>query len=77
MSVAYECWSLDAVPSNDGELIEGYHDGRAGDPEPGLNRDPAYRHGWYAGAADAGHIPTPEWLRCLARQMIHRARGAA
>jgi chitinase len=37
------------------EMIEGYHDGRAGWPEPGDNRTYAYWHGWRNGAVDAGH----------------------
>lgn len=37
------------------ELLEGYHDGRAGEPEPGDNRSLSYWHGWRNGAVDGGH----------------------
>ena len=37
------------------EILEGYRDGRAGDPEPGDNRSDAYWHGWTKGAFDGGH----------------------
>jgi hypothetical protein len=41
---------------DDAETIEGYRDGRHGEPEPGDNRSPSYRQGWRAGARDAGRI---------------------
>ncbi len=36
------------------EVLEGYRDGRAGEPAPGGNRSPSYAHGWRNGAVDAG-----------------------
>ena len=39
---------------DDLELIEGYKDGSAGEPEPGDNRSYAYWHGWTKGALDGG-----------------------
>lgn len=70
--MTYECWSLTAANAlDDGELLEGYSDGRSGAPEPGANRAPAYHHGWWAGASDGGHIQTPDWLRVIAHQMVH------
>lgn len=40
---------------DDAEIVEGYHDGRAGEPEPGGNRSRSYRHGWRVGRVDGGH----------------------
>ena len=40
---------------NDAELIEGYHDGRANEGEPGDNRSFSYWHGWRNGMVDGGH----------------------
>jgi hypothetical protein len=40
---------------DEAEMIEGYHDGRAGSPEPGNNRSFSYWHGWRNGAVDGGH----------------------
>lgn len=39
------------------EMIEGYRDGRSGEPAPGDNRSRTYWHGWRVGAMDAGRIP--------------------
>lgn len=40
---------------DEAELLEGYHDGRAGLPEPGNNRSFSFWHGWRNGAVDGGH----------------------
>lgn len=40
---------------NDDEVLEGYHDGLAGETEPGNNRSRSYWHGWRNGALDGGH----------------------
>lgn len=40
---------------DDAETVEGYHDGRAGEPEPGGNRSRSYWHGWRVGRVDGGH----------------------
>lgn len=40
---------------DDDEMIEGYRDGKAGEPEPGDNRSRSYWHGWRNGAVDGGH----------------------
>lgn len=37
------------------EMLEGYRDGRAGEPEPRGNRSRAYWHGWRNGAVDGGY----------------------
>ena len=34
------------------EIVEGYHDGKDGMPEPGDNRSKAYWHGWRNGLND-------------------------
>ncbi|HEV7415871.1 MAG TPA: hypothetical protein VGN98_06920 [Tianweitania sediminis] len=39
------------------EVVEGYRDHRADDPEPGPNRSPAYRWGWCNRRKDNTHIP--------------------
>jgi hypothetical protein len=48
------------------ELIAGYHDGRAGEPEPGDNRSLSFWHGWRNGAVDGGHRPIDQAQRALA-----------
>lgn len=48
------------------EMLEGYRDGRAGEPEPGNNRSRAYWHGWRNGALDGGHIEKDEHHAALA-----------
>lgn len=40
---------------DDDEIVEGYRDGRAGEPEPGDNRSKSYWHGWRNGARDGGY----------------------
>lgn len=45
---------------DDTEIVEGYHDGRAGEPEPGDNRSKAYWHGWRNGRVDGGHEANPD-----------------
>lgn len=47
--------TADLAPLDDAEVIEGYHDGFAGDAEPGGNRSLSYWHGWRNGAVDGGH----------------------
>lgn len=37
---------------DDAEILEGYRDGFAGEPEPGDNRSKAYWHGWRNGHHD-------------------------
>jgi hypothetical protein len=61
---------------DDADLLEGYRDGRAGEPEPGDNRSISYWHGWRNGAADGGHRPIDAAQRELARAMVARTRAA-
>ncbi len=45
---------LDAL--DDAEIVEGFVDGMAGEPEPGNNRSRAYWHGWRVGMMDSGRL---------------------
>ena len=55
---------------DDAELLEGYWDGKDGEPEPGDNRSISYWHGWRNGAADGGHRENDEVQAELARDVI-------
>lgn len=52
------------------EIIEGYRDGRRGEPEPGDNRSKAYWHGWRNGAVDGGHREKDAAQAELARNVL-------
>ena len=58
---------------DDAEIMEGYKDGRAGEPEPGDNRSKAYWHGWRTGSADGGHRQLDAHDRELARNYVRDA----
>ena len=62
---------LDAL--DDADILEGYHDGRAGDPEPGDNRSKGYWHGWRNGRCDGGYEQPDAQMIELIRD-IRRAR---
>lgn len=66
---------LDAL--DDYELLEGYRDGIAGDPEPGDNRSLAYWHGWRNGAVDKGLREKDDEQAILAHLWVARQRMAA
>lgn len=55
---------------DDKEVIQGYWDGRDGDPEPGDNRSYSYWHGWRNGRVDGGHDKTDAHQIQLAKSMI-------
>jgi hypothetical protein len=55
---------------DDAEILEGYEDGRRGDPEPGDNRSFSYWHGWRAGSVDGGHREKDAAGMALAKDMI-------
>lgn len=55
---------------DEAEVIEGYNDGRAGDPEPGDNRSYSYWHGWRNGSVDGGHREIDAAGRALAKDAI-------
>ena len=60
------------------EMVQGYRDGYAGDPEPGDNRSLSYWHGWRNGRTDRGggrtHRPDAA-QRALAKD-VHAAQEA-
>lgn len=56
------------------EIVEGYHDGLAGEPEPGDNRSQSYWHGWRNGMADKNRIPIDDAMRQLAHEIVARPR---
>lgn len=60
---------------DEAEVIEGYHDGRAGAPEPGNNRSLAYWHGWRNGAVDGGHRQTDAAGMALAADYLASLRA--
>lgn len=55
---------------DDAETLEGYRDGRAGEPEPGDNRSLSYWHGWRQGSADGRHREMDAADRALAKDVI-------
>jgi len=59
---------------DDTEMMEGYRDGYAGDPEPGNNHSRSYWHGWRNGRADGKHQPIDDAQRELARVVAARSR---
>ena len=64
---------LDAL--DDAELLEGYYDGLAGEPEPGDNRSLAYWQGWRNGAVDKGHRKIDSEQMNLAHLVVDRNRN--
>lgn len=63
---------LDTLDSD--EVIEGYRDGRAGEPEPKGNRSRSYWHGWRNGAVDGGHRQGDAAQAKLAAAYVARGR---
>lgn len=62
---------LDAL--DDDEIMEGYWDGRAGEPEPGNNRSLSYWHGWRNGNTDRPGGPNPDAAQIgLVRDHAHQ-----
>jgi hypothetical protein len=64
--------TIDAFDEED--LLEGYFDGRRGDPEPGDNRSLAYWHGWRNGMSDSGRRPVNAEQMLIARLYIERGK---
>lgn len=52
------------------EIVEGYLDGYAGEPEPGGNRSRSYWHGWRNGASDGKHREIDAAQRALAHDIV-------
>ena len=57
---------------NNDEVLEGYHDGADGEPEPGDNRTLSYWHGWRNGAVDGGRRKADEAQAMLAEDAVRR-----
>lgn len=55
---------------DEAEMIEGYHDGRSGEPEPGGNRSKSYWHGWRNGRVDGHHAEPDAAMRLLAQSAL-------
>lgn len=53
------------------EMIDGYRDGRAGEPEPGDNRSLAFWHGWRNGRSDREGTSDAA-QRAFARDLVSR-----
>ena len=65
--------ALDSL--NIDEILEGYWDGRANEPEPGANRSLSYWHGWRNGMVDYGHRKGDAAQANLARAFLERERN--
>lgn len=63
---------LDAL--DDGEIIEGYFDGRQNAPEPGHNRSKSFWHGWRNGMVDGHHRASDGAQMVLAKLFAERLR---
>ncbi len=57
---------------DEAEIVEGYHDGIAGDPSPGGNRSDSYWHGWRNGMVDGGHAEKDVAQELLAHAILRR-----
>ena len=64
---------LDALDTD--EIVEGYRDGFAGEPEPGDNRSRSYWHGWRNGAVDGRHRTKDEAQAILATAIVKAKIG--
>lgn len=60
---------------NSEEIVEGYRDGRAGEPEPGNNRSRSYWHGCRNGASDGRHRDIDAAQRELAHVVVAAQRA--
>lgn len=60
---------------DDAEVVAGYRDGLANEPEPGNSRSRSYWHGWRNGMADRGLREIDEAQRELARAAVARSRA--
>jgi len=70
--------ALELKALQDAEMIQGYRDGFAGEPEPGDNRSFSYWHGWRNGAVDGGHRQKDYAQAMLAHDVLNPSeKGAA
>lgn len=58
------------------DVVEGYNDGLANEPEPKGNRSKSYWHGWRNGQIDGGHAKPDQSQRLLARDYLKNQRTA-
>lgn len=58
------------------DIRDGYHAGRAGDPEPGHNHGRAYWHGWRNGMVDSGRMEKDAAMARLAHQTLPHLKTA-
>lgn len=68
-----EALDLDLGPEIMAEMMEGYHDGRDGEPEPGNNRSDWYRHGWLNGRDDRPGVTPRQTATETARDLLDLA----
>ena len=68
--------AADLAELDDADLLEGYRDGRAGEPEPKGNRSKSYWHGWRNGAVDGGHRKVDAAGMSLARSYLNAQRAS-
>lgn len=61
---------------DEAEILEGYTDGLALEPEPGGNRSKSYWHGWRNGRSDRSGKVDAEGL-ALARVVVEAAKRRA
>lgn len=57
---------------DDAEIVEGYHAGREGWPEPGDNHSRAYWHGWRNGMIDSGRAHPDAASMALVKEYVAR-----
>lgn len=65
---------LDAL--DQAEMVDGYWDGFAGEPEPGDNRSLSFWHGWRNGATDKSLRPIDSEQTKLAHLWLKRERAS-
>jgi ribosome modulation factor len=61
---------LDALDERD--MVSGYRAGMNGAPEPSIEMNRDYWHGWRNGMADSGRIPIDEAMRTLCHEYVKR-----
>ena len=67
----------DLATLDDAEILEGYRDGFANEPEPGDNRSRSYWHGWRNGMLDGGHREKDGAQAQLAHAFLQREKANA
>ncbi|WP_029002763.1 hypothetical protein [Azorhizobium doebereinerae] len=67
----------DLASLDEAEMLDGYRDGRAGEPAPGGNRSRSYWHGWRNGAVDGRHRTIDQHQVDLAYLVVSKQRRPA